>query len=103
MRNHSEKRENMWIIKLNYKRPLLEVDHWLGEHRKFLDECYSKKLFIASGPRNPRTGGVILARMMPREELNSLLDQDPFIREGIAEFELLEFQVTKGNPSLLEI
>jgi hypothetical protein len=41
--------------------------------------------------------------MMPREELNSLLDQDPFIREGIAEFELLEFQVTKGNPSLLEI
>jgi len=60
-----------------------------------LDACYSQGRFIASGPKEPRTGGVILAKGMTRIELESLIKEDPFHRAGVAQYEIIEFTPVK--------
>jgi len=49
----------MFIAILTYKKPLSEVDKYLQAHRDYLAEHYAAGDFIASGPQNPRIGGVM--------------------------------------------
>lgn len=49
----------MFIAILTYIKPLEEVDRFLQAHRDYLAEHYAAGDFIASGPQNPRVGGVI--------------------------------------------
>jgi len=85
----------MFIISLSYVKPLADVEACLNEHRQFLDACYSKRYFIASGPKEPRTGGVILAKGITRIELEALIKDDPFHRAGAAQYKITEFTPAK--------
>lgn len=85
----------MFIIQLTYKVSIKEVDKYLIRHREFLDIGYQKNYFIASGPKNPRTGGVILSQLKDRAQLESFLKNDPFFIHGIADYEITEFSPVK--------
>ncbi len=88
----------MFIAILKYVRPLEEIDALIPEHVRFLDQHYASGLFVASGRRVPRTGGVILISGSDREQVLQLLEQDPFKRHGVATYELIEFSPTKMQP-----
>ncbi|MCC8380042.1 YciI family protein [Xenorhabdus sp. PB30.3] len=90
----------MFVVTLTYIKPLTEVEHFLEEHRIFLDTCYLKRHFLASGPKEPRNGGVILVNSMSRKELDTLLESDPFYRENIAEYSIIEFHPVKFDACL---
>lgn len=85
----------MIIAVLTYLRPLDEVDALIAEHVRYLDEHYASGLFVASGRRVPRTGGVILIAGHDREQAAAVLEQDPFHRAGVASYELIEFAPVK--------
>jgi uncharacterized protein YciI len=85
----------MFIVMLTYKQPLEVVDTFLSEHREFLEAGYKKNYFIASGPKNPRNGGVILSQLRDRHQLESILKADPFYIHGVAEYEFIEFTPVK--------
>lgn len=81
----------MFIVSLNYKCVLKEVDKYLDAHVAFLKQEYSNGNFIASGRKIPRTGGIIISAVKNRAELEMILEKDPFNRAGIAEYEITEF------------
>lgn len=85
----------MFVVILEYIKPLDDVDRLKAAHVAFLDAQYEKGHFIASGPRKPRTGGVILARGMSRDALDAILAQDPFRQHGVANYSVIEFEATK--------
>jgi uncharacterized protein YciI len=85
----------MFIVLLTYKKPLEEIDKHLFAHVSFLKEQYAAGKFIASGRKIPRTGGVILAKTESKDLLNAIIDKDPFRINGVAEYEIIEF-----NPSM---
>lgn len=76
-----------------------DVEKHLEAHRAFLDEYYAKGVLVASGPKNPRDGGIILAREMERAELEKILALDPFWKEEIASFRITDFAVTKKSEN----
>ena len=90
----------MLVVLLTYQRPLAEIDRRMRAHVAFLEEGYRAGLFVASGRQVPRTGGVILAVSPSRENLEALMEQDPFIREGLATFEVVEFRTSLYHPAL---
>ncbi len=90
----------MFIISLTYQVPLEQVDQFIPEHVEFLNEQYAKGHFILSGRKEPRTGGVILSTMNDRGQLNAVLEQDPFHREGLASYEVIEIVPTKAADEL---
>ena len=89
----------MFIVSLTY-RDLAGVDALLGAHREFLREQYGRGTFLMSGPKQPRTGGIIIASAETRAELEEALALDPFHIAGVAEYEIFDFAVTMSSDAL---
>ena len=85
----------MFIISLKYVKPIQEVEKCLEDHIKFLEKYYASGNFICSGRKNPRTGGVIICRAKDKMEVEKIIQEDPFYREELAEYEVIEFLPTK--------
>lgn len=90
----------MFVVLVNYKKPLSEVDRFVPEHRAFLARHYEAGTFVMSGPQQPRTGGVIIARGCTRDALEALIRDDPFHREEIADYRIIEFLPNRSAPDL---
>lgn len=91
----------MFIAILTYKKPLEEVDRHLQAHRDYLAVHYAAGDFIASGPQTPRIGGVIMMKAESRAAVDSIIAQDPFNINGIADYRIVEFTPTMFlEPSL---
>lgn len=86
-----------FVIASDYLAPLTEIDRLLAEHRAHLGTGYTRGLLLASGPQNPRIGGMILARAHERAELERFLADDPFQKAGIARYHLVEFDPVKQS------
>jgi hypothetical protein len=43
---------------------------------------------------------VILANVASREALDAVLEEDPFYREGVAQYQVIEFTPTKHAPAM---
>ncbi|MGO9378955.1 MAG: YciI family protein [Dissulfurispiraceae bacterium] len=93
----------MFVILVNYIKPLTEIDANLEAHRRFLDEGYAAGYLLASGPRVPRTGGILLAQAPSIDELKAYLSRDPFNEAGVAQYKVLEFEPTKSDPRVKAI
>lgn len=85
----------MFLLLSRYLKGTEDIDRVLPEHRAFLDRQYEKGLFVVSGPQTPRVGGVIVTAEVPRSAIEAALREDPFVREGISEYEIVEFAATK--------
>ncbi|GAA2396502.1 YciI family protein [Dactylosporangium salmoneum] len=81
----------MFVITLRYLAPMEQIDAVLREHQDWVDAQYDEGVFVASGPLVPRTGGVILAAGLPREQLEARLETDPFRRQELAQYTVMEF------------
>ena len=94
----------MFIAILTYKKPLEDVDSHLQAHRDYLAEHYAAGDFIASGPQTPRVGGVIMITAGNRAAVDTIISQDPFNINGIADYQIVEFTPTMFcEPNLSDI
>ena len=90
----------MYIIMLKYIKSLEEVEKELEAHIKYLEKYYAMDKFICSGRKNPRVGGVIISKGKNREEIERIIEEDPFKINKIAEYEIVEFMPTKHIEGL---
>jgi uncharacterized protein YciI len=81
----------MFLVSLSYKVDLDEIDKILPRHVKYLKAQYKQGSFITSGRKIPRTGGIILFKLNTLEELQKVLEQDPFKIHNLANYEIQEF------------
>ena len=88
----------MFIVDLHYIVPLEVLDAHMAEHVKFLQKYYKQNVFLTSGRKVPRTGGIILAMTGTREELEAIIQEDPFYIHKLAEFKITEFLTSQMHP-----
>ncbi|MGW7402286.1 YciI family protein [Streptomyces sp. NPDC054833] len=90
----------MFVLDLIYTAPLDAVDAVMPAHVAWLDEQYEKGLFLASGRKDPREGGVILAVAEDRARIEDVAAGDPFVAAGVCAYRITEFIATKTAPGL---
>ncbi|MEM7566803.1 MAG: YciI family protein [Pseudomonadota bacterium] len=90
----------LFIVDLTYEAALEEIYALLDAHKAFLAKAYDDGVFLASGPKIPRTGGVILARSASAEALRALLAEDPFAKAGAARYALTAFRPSRTVSGL---
>jgi uncharacterized protein YciI len=88
----------MFIVTLTYIQPVEAIDALMDDHVAWLKRHYADGLFIASGRRVPRTGGVILARSGDEPALRAALAADPFVVHGVATIDVVEFAPSMTAP-----
>jgi len=81
----------MFIVILKYEKSIETVMEYLEKHNVFLEKYYSTNKFICSGRQEPRTGGIILCNANDKEEVNSIIKEDPFYINEVAKYEVIEF------------
>ncbi|WP_441247147.1 YciI family protein [Kitasatospora sp. McL0602] len=90
----------MFILELTYIASLERVDAAIPEHNAWLDAHYASGVFLASGRKVPRDGGVIIAVGEDRAKIEEIVQGDPFSVAGVAEYAITEFLATKTAPAL---
>lgn len=85
----------MFLILLTYRKPIEDVEEYLAEHVAFLDKYYALNKFVFSGRKNPRTGGIILVNHVSKTDVVEIIEEDPFKKHEIANYEIIEFIPTR--------
>jgi uncharacterized protein YciI len=80
----------MFVISLTYQASLDAIDAALPAHMEWIRDGYERGLFVASGRKVPRTGGMIFATG-DRETIEQKLESDPFKLGGLATYNVTEF------------
>ena len=88
---------------VRYRRPTDEVlDHYEAHHA-YLQLLKKEGVLVASGPLEPRFGGALLLRVpddTARKAMDWVRDNDPYVKAGVAQYELLEWNVKTGRSDL---
>ena len=82
---------NLFIIEVNYTESLEVIDSIVSEHRAYLAKGYEAGFLLASGPRNPKTGGIIIGRFSSLQEARDFTKSDPYYLKNAASYEIIEF------------
>ena len=94
------------IALIRYRRPLEEVLEVTDQHRAYLKELKEAGTLIASGPMDPRHGGILLLNV-PDDDvvgaLDKVRDEDPYVTFGLAQYEMIPWVVGIGKEDLDKI
>ena len=85
----------MFLIELSYTADLAEIDAHMAAHVVFLKKHYAAGHFLVSGRKIPRDGGIILAVGKSRQEIQTIIEEDPFYQRGLADFRIVEFRASQ--------
>jgi uncharacterized protein YciI len=91
------------IAIVRYRRPLEEVLKLVDDHRAYLRGLKAAGTLLASGPLEPRHGGALLLRVPDGAvdaTLSAIRDGDPFVKHGVAQYELLPWVPGIGREDL---
>jgi uncharacterized protein YciI len=91
------------IVIVRYRQPVEEVVKMQEPHRAYLRQLKQDGILIAAGPMDPRFGGMFLVRLPddnPRASLDAIRDNDPFHTAGLAQYELIPWNVVIGKDDL---
>src|SRR3954471_18457344 len=90
----------MFVIELVYKAELVKIDAHMRAHVKLLNAHYASGAFLVSGRKIPRDGGIIVAVGASREHIQSIIEDDPFVRGGLADYRIIEFRASQLAPDI---
>ncbi|MET9687166.1 YciI family protein [Streptomyces sp. NPDC006514] len=90
----------MFVMELSYTAPIESVEEQMDAHIAWLDGYYAAGVFLASGRKVPRDGGVILAGGVSRAEIERIAAEDPFSVAGVCDYTITEFIATKTSADL---
>ncbi len=88
---------------VRYRKPLEELQRLQDAHRTWATGLKERGLIVASGPLEPRFAGAILLRFpdgTPDADVLALRDQDPYVKGGVAQWELLQWNPLNGKENL---
>ena len=85
----------MFVIELTYRADLAEIDAHMAAHVVFLRKYYASGNFLVSGRKIPRDGGIILAVGTNRRQIEAIIQEDPFLVHGLADFRIIEFRASQ--------
>jgi uncharacterized protein YciI len=90
----------MFVIELIYKTDLAQIDAHMAAHVRFLKKYYASGNFLVSGRKIPRDGGIILAVGDSREQIETIIKEDPFVAHGLADFRIIEFRASQSASDI---
>ena len=93
----------MYVLFIKPKKSPQENQPVFPAHSEFLNTYLESGKFILTGGLTDRPAGMVLANVASRDELQAMLAEDPFVREQVAEYEIIEFKPSRYHESLASL
>ena len=88
---------------MRYRQPVEEILKVQETHRAYLRQLKADGVLLAAGPQEPRFGGMFLLRVPDdnsQAALDAVRDNDPYYQAGVAQYELIRWNVLTGKDDL---
>lgn len=83
--------QKMFVILINYTKPIEGVNEVLASHRAYLDTQYAAGRLICSGRKADLSGGVLISNAKTKEEVDEIIKNDPYNLKDVANYDVIEF------------
>lgn len=90
----------LFAVDIEYIVPFEQVEKVLEPHMDFVRRAYDQGRFLASGPKEPRTGGMVIMMAQSLEAAQDYLAADPFVTERVVAVKLTAFKPANLHSAL---
>lgn len=88
----------MFVIQLKFSTNKAKASQFMDGHNAWLREGFNKGLFLLAGTIQPKLGGAILAHNATLEQIQAIVNEDPFVIEDVVVSEIIEITPSKAVP-----
>jgi len=71
-----------------------------ASHGDWVKKGFEKGWFLFAGPKTKMSGGIILVKAISKMELNDFINEDPYVTENVATYDVTEFDIKATIPAL---
>lgn len=82
----------LFAVLMNYVKPLADVDAVRAEHTAHLERLAAEGTVLAWARREPPVGGLLVMAAPDQETLERVLEEDPYVKAGVARPEIVTFR-----------
>lgn len=91
----------MFIVFLRFSDNRAKAAQFMESHNAWIKDGFEGGIFLLVGSLQPNAGGAILAHNISREDLDTLVQKDPFVTERVVSAEVLEITPGRVDERLL--
>lgn len=90
----------MFIIFLKFSNNKSQAGQYMDAHNAWIKRGFDDGVFLLVGGLQPNLGGGIVAHNTSFDELQSRVNEDPFVAENIVSAEIIEISPAKVDERL---
>lgn len=90
----------MFIVLLKFSDHKDHAGQFMEAHNAWLRRGFDEGVFVLAGSLQPKLGGGILAHNTTLADLQSRVNNDPFVAEKVVSAEILEITPSKADERL---
>lgn len=90
----------MFIVLLKFSHNKGQAGQFMEGHKEWIKLGFDDGVFLLAGSLQPDLGGSIVAHNTSLQDLQSRVDNDPFVAENIVSSEVLEITPSKIDERL---
>jgi uncharacterized protein YciI len=90
----------MFVVTLKFSANKAKASALMEGHNAWLKRGFDEGIFLLSGSIQPSAGGAVLAHNTSRADLETRVQQDPFVVEDIVTADILEIAPGRTDDRL---
>lgn len=90
----------MFIVLLQFSDNKAQASQHMEGHNQWIKSGFDDGVFLLAGSLQSKSGGGILVHNTSMEDLQSRVNQDPFVRENVVSAEVIEISASKADERL---
>jgi uncharacterized protein YciI len=90
----------MFIVLLKFSDNKDRAGRFMEGHKEWIKRGFADGVFLLAGSLQPNLGGGIVAHNTSRSDLQSRVNDDPFVAENVVSAEILEVTPSKADERL---
>jgi len=90
----------MFIVSLKFSDNKSRAGQYMDGHKDWLQRGFDDGVFLVADSLQPNLGGAVVAHNTSRDDLQSRVDDDPFVAKGIVSAEIMELTPSRADDRL---
>ena len=90
----------MFVVTLKFSTNKGRAGQFMDGHVEWLKRGFDDGVFVLAGSLQPNLGGGIVAHNTSLSELQSRVNDDPFVKENVVAAEILEITPSRADERL---
>jgi uncharacterized protein YciI len=90
----------MFVVLLKFSDNKGKANQFMEGHKEWIKRGFDDGVFLLVGSLQPNLGGGIVAHNTSLPDLQSRVNNDPFVVENVVNAEILEITPSKADPRL---